>query len=256
MFDRRRLQANTNLIVLFIFTSLLLLILLFTEKMPPNVTEPIRMPNTSLDIYNPWNPETIPFHYLAIYGVILYLSIFSVFLIFDKLNKKKSKLILSILLISLISLVVKQIIVNTIKKIVASPRPNFKGICQPDEDGFCKLESINSEYYKKRLRRLYFGLTSFPSGHSSAIVWFYCLFFSVSFLFFRPILKKKYQTYSLHIIIFLNIVLLSFTVFVCISRIIDYYHRLVDVIVGSSIGLLNGSLFYFFMRKYKKVYFE
>lgn len=131
-----------------------------------------------------------------------------------------------------------------IKNVVAMPRPNFMGMCdykQFDSNYTYYLENIvpgelvNLDDCYANSHDIQDSILSFPSGHSSYTS---SIFFS-SYLIFHKFKKNNLQ------IISFGLGFLSF--YVGISRIMDYYHNVWDVLFGYFLAaFVNILIFSFF----------
>uniref|UniRef100_A0A0K0ERF3 AcidPPc domain-containing protein n=1 Tax=Strongyloides stercoralis TaxID=6248 RepID=A0A0K0ERF3_STRER len=138
---------------------------------------------------------------------------------------------------------------NMGKRIVSRLRPNYIAVCQPkDMEKICP-EGLYSQKYVSNYTCL--GSSdpdehyAFPSGHSS----------HSTYLTFIIIFYLQYRTPSFwgvikHLIQLLVVVL---SIFVCLSRVRDFKHRLSDISGGILLGILFGyGIIYLVLGGFKK----
>ncbi|XP_059057906.1 phospholipid phosphatase 2-like [Achroia grisella] len=127
-------------------------------------------------------------------------------------------------------------LVEVMKGITGSPRPNFFDVCQPDTNRACgnstnyittfKCTSRNfSTYYQNDSFR------SFPSGHASLGV--YAGFFLTWYLQARVF---RWSNRSVLLVPFLQLTFMSLAAVCALTRITDNRHHWWDVLVGVIIG--------------------
>jgi len=143
---------------------------------------------------------------------------------------------------------------SIIKSTVGSLRPHFVSVCDPDiECSSYNMSSYIDEYTCRTTNqhRITDARRSFPSGHAS---------FSAATMAFN-ILYIEYQSQYINYISysgqsstsanmykdtllkpFLEICLIGVAVFIAMSRVLDYYHHLIDVLIGFLLGTVMGLL--------------
>lgn len=137
-----------------------------------------------------------------------------------------------------------------IKNVVAMPRPNFMGMCDYKQFDFNytfylenivpgELVNLNDCY--ANLHDIQDSISSFPSGHSS---------YTSSIFFSSYLIFQKFKKNNLQILLF-GLGFLS--LYVGISRIVDYYHNVWDVLFGYFLSaFVNILIFSFCEIHYKK----
>lgn len=158
------------------------------------------------------------------------------------------------LIFSYMTLACTMMFTEVIKNVVAMPRPNFFYICDYQkinsnytfylenvmidrDNNYFSIADISKCYADSM--RIEDSISSFPSGHSS-----YTLSIALSCFIFTKYTKRK-NIY--HIITFM-LFFLSF--YVGISRIMDYYHNVCDVIFGFFLAICVNILFLFFFNDF------
>lgn len=150
---------------------------------------------------------------------------------------------------------------SIIKSTVGSLRPHFMEVCKPDIMCSDNLTSVyhlvytcqadTSHQYHKIIEE---ARRSFPSGHSSfsaAVMAFNILYIQLRYTRFNSRLKFKgkvlnasFDTSATYLRPFLQIIAMGVASFIAMSRVTDYHHHLIDVLVGlllgTTIGLLVG----------------
>ena len=138
---------------------------------------------------------------------------------------------------------------SIIKTVVGWPRPNFLEVCNPNISCSLNTTKYNMDYVcqgtdlfgdwkrlntDKMMRGISQARRSFPSGHAS---------FSASamaFLVFYVESRIRQEQKSCSLIFlkpFIQLILISIAVFIGMSRVKDYYHHLIDVLVGATLGI-------------------
>lgn len=107
---------------------------------------------------------------------------------------------------------------ENLKNIVGRHRPDFNHRCMPDIYGLCtgKAETLIE------------GKKSFPSGHSSTS--FYPVFYLI---YIFKVFKKKSFNHILTLAI-----LISLSMFVCYTRVINNKHFVTDLIGGATVAFI------------------
>ena len=109
-------------------------------------------------------------------------------------------------------------------------------------------DDTSHQYHKiiKEARR------SFPSGHSSfsaAVMAFNILYIQLRYKVFDSQMKLNgkvfsgsFDTSTTYLRLFLQVIAIGVASFIAMSRVTDYYHHLVDVLVGFLLGTIIGLL--------------
>lgn len=139
-------------------------------------------------------------------------------------------------MIYLYGLIFNLSLVEVMKGITGSPRPNFFAVCQPDTNKACQngTEYITSFECTSTNFSMYYkndSFRSFPSGHASIGV--YWGFFLTWYLQKRVF---KWRNRSVVFIPFLQMTFMSLAAVCALTRITDNRHHWWDVLVGVLIG--------------------
>ncbi|TKR80401.1 hypothetical protein L596_014481 [Steinernema carpocapsae] len=123
---------------------------------------------------------------------------------------------------------------NVGKRTMSRLRPNFLSVCQPDLATLCPLDRSNryvSSYtcLGESNPDLHY---SFPSGHAT-----HSAFFAVFMILY---LNKRLRVPD-PIRPFLQFAIFLLAFYICLSRVRDFKHRLVDVVGGAILGGSIGS---------------
>lgn len=150
----------------------------------------------------------------------------------------------------------------SIKWNVGRPRPDYFNRCFPSIDlnnstavhqkikeissskHFSCEASLKNDTFSKLIRNkdLIDGRCSFPSGHSSEI--FMCVYFTALYIWGKTkAFTKKYKHQSWRFCS--GFFILSYPVYVAISRLQDYRHHWQDILVGSIIGIFSAHISYY-----------
>lgn len=203
---------SNRFITISLTTTLILLICVFTNLLPVKERE-INFNDSKIRCI--MKKDTIP------YSVVIVISaIYALLPLFWIEIRKMHRFILFVH--SIQAHLSTFIITNICKSFVGKLRPDFIERCDPIDNLCTGDKSEISE-----------GRKSFPSGHTSTI--------NCAFGFYLIILVK-YKKMNAFNIIFL-IMLLFFSVFVSLSRIMDNKHFPSDVIWGFNIGLFFSIFF-------------
>ena len=137
---------------------------------------------------------------------------------------------------------------SIIKTVVGWPRPNFLEVCNPNisctlnntkynMDFACQGTDLFGDWKRLNTDKMMRGISqarrSFPSGHTS---------FSASamaFLVFYVESRIHQEQKGCRLILlkpFIQLILISIAVVIGMSRVKDYYHHLIDVLVGATLG--------------------
>ncbi|KAF7701661.1 Lipid phosphate phosphatase 1 [Cucumispora dikerogammari] len=236
---------------LIVLTTLLLFIAgsLFIT---PNIPWPPTVPITSFDIKKPLKKETISMSTLGIIVTSLILFSFLIFYFVDTLTPRKTAILFDFLICSTILYTILFLFMQGVKLYAGEPRPNFYAMCNPDRLGYCDIST------QQRVKLVIFGRTSFPSGHSATITFFGLLTALVIITYPVPELfqaKVGFLLYSIFSIT--SITMIGFLIiFVCYSRIWDYYHRVIDVVVGAVMGIIVSVIAIPIKKNIFKKYFQ
>jgi phosphatidate phosphatase len=150
------------------------------------------------------------------------------------------------------------VITSTIKNTSGSLRPHFLSVCNPNVTCSVNNSSYNINYAcqvpttKEYQKRINIARRSFPSGHASfsaAVMAFNILYVEFRFRLVnlqspkckRSMFSPRDDLYSF-LRPFLQISFISVASFISMSRVSDYYHHLVDVMVGFLLGTFIGLL--------------
>lgn len=247
-----------NIIFLILLCPISVLLFYFIKKLPKTLTLPVKMPETSLNISYSRQEGTVKMKHLTYFALILNIVIFCIFISYDNLNLTKILILIQFFCLSFIHFIMTCISFKLLKRIISSPRPFFKSVCNPNSEGFCSpypllyYISSNADYDKERVVTLSKGMSSMPSGHAAQAVYHSCSFIANSiFLYLNVVGLSRFQRIFLIII---NVFHLILTVYICMTRVFDYYHRIVDVLVGSFLGIFFGVCYFFFIQMYKRNY--
>ena len=139
---------------------------------------------------------------------------------------------------------------STIKTVVGRPRPNFLAVCNPNitctpdntqfnMDYVCQGTELFGDWKRlntdeKKMRGVNQARRSFPSGHASHSA-------SVATFAFLYI-EKRIKTPESNLLVLLKplmqLIWICVSLFMCMSRVKDYYHHLDDVIFGAILGMI------------------
>ena len=150
-------------------------------------------------------------------------------------------------------------ITSIIKSTVGSLRPHFIDVCNPDVDCSNYSNDVYHLNYTCQANKSYEtqkiinqARLSFPSGHSSfsaAVMGFNILYIQFRYKVFdfrvngnKSPSNVSFGASTAYIKLFLQILSLGVACFISMSRLMDYYHHLVDVMVGFIIGAIIGIL--------------
>ena len=145
-------------------------------------------------------------------------------------------------------------ITSVIKSIVGSLRPHFMAVCNPDVDCSKYSNDVYILNYTCLANKNYESLEtinearrSFPSGHSSvsaAVMGFNILYIQLRYkdLIFRENLYRilGFDMCTVYLRLFLQILCIGVACFIAMSRVMDYYHHMIDVTAGFLLGSLIG----------------
>ena len=145
-------------------------------------------------------------------------------------------------------------ITSVIKSIVGSLRPHFMAVCNPDVDCSKYSNDVYILNYTCLANKNYESLEtinearrSFPSGHSSvsaAVMGFNILYIQLRYkdLIFRENLYRiiGLDMCTVYLRLFLQILCIGVACFIAMSRVMDYYHHMIDVAAGFLLGSLIG----------------
>ena len=151
------------------------------------------------------------------------------------------------------------LITAIIKSTVGSLRPHFIAVCNPDIDCFENSTSVYHLNYTCQANLSYEdqktineARRSFPSGHSSfsaAVMTFNIIYIQLRYRIFKfqiecngNISSPDFDASTTYFRLLMQISSIGITSFIAMSRVKDYYHHLVDVLVGFTIGVLIGYL--------------
>ena len=145
-------------------------------------------------------------------------------------------------------------ITSVIKSTVGSLRPHFMEVCNPDVD--CSKYSndvyllnytcqANKNYESQEI--IIEARRSFPSGHSSvsaAVMGFNILYIQLRYkdLNFRELFYRNlgFNMCTVYLRLFLQILCIGVACFIAMSRVMDYYHHMIDVTSGFLLGSIIG----------------
>lgn len=229
-----------------------LLILFSTLFIKPNIKWPPKIPTTNLNIKMPKTTELISMITLSIIIFLLHFYIFFIFIFIDKLNQKKILILFNFLISSFIVFSFLLLIIQIMKLYFAIPRPNCIALCKPDKLGYCDIST------NERKKLVIFSLTSFPSGHAASITYFTVLS-SLLVLTYPISIFFKLEYGTLYYIIFSIVSLYIFIIInllVCFSRIWDYYHRVIDILIGVILGTIFSLITIIIKQKIFNNYFN
>ncbi|CAG9805153.1 unnamed protein product [Chironomus riparius] len=186
----------------------------------------------------------------AVYGWALFLPPIAVYvgeLIFSYGHKMKLKTRFTGALCSMLSLMYYyfadfaclHVIMTAAKVLVGSYRPIFFELCMPDKLENCTANTWITDYTctNQTIYHRYYGMsTSFFSGH--ALLTSFAGAFVVLYLQFR--FHSKHSKFTSFWLPFIQTIILCVAFFGGISRIVDHHHHVIDVVVGTIIGILGS----------------
>lgn len=186
--------------------------------------------------------ETMPVYVTVIMVAFLLIIPFLVELVLECISNKSARRSLLYLFCLVVSFSGCFFIVESLKIVVARPRPDFYSRCEIDDpgDGISPLLTSNCNTTDKSRRDE--ANLSFPSGHSSYSMFgsAICSFYIMKvFLFTEKGKINKDMFFARCVVCFLPLIPAIFT---AISRTFDYRHFPSDVITGMIIGLIFGFL--------------
>ena len=169
-----------------------------------------------------------------------------------QLLKRISKLIFSLTWCMAATLMITSVIKST----VGSLRPHFMDVCTPNVDCTQYSNDIyvlnytcqaNKDHESQKIVEE--ARRSFPSGHSSfsaAVMGFNILYIQLryKFSFFWVNCNRNFilDASAAYLRLFLQILSIGVACFIAMSRVMDYYHHMVDVIAGFLLGTIIGLL--------------
>ncbi|KAL1284911.1 Lipid phosphate phosphatase-related protein type 1 [Trichinella pseudospiralis] len=112
-------------------------------------------------------------------------------------------------------------------------RPHFLAVCKPGIDwNHCAGVALSSQNCTQtNVHALLSARHSFPSGHASAAV------YSVTFLLLYLLSLRNRNSVKLNNFDRISLSLYAlWSLFVCVSRVTDYWHHVTDVVGGSVLG--------------------
>ena len=145
-------------------------------------------------------------------------------------------------------------ITSVIKSTVGFLRPHFMEVCNPDVD--CSKYSndvyllnytcqANKNYESQEI--IIEARRSFPSGHSSvsaAVMGFNILYIQLRYkdVNFRELFYRNlgFNMCTVYLRLFLQILCIGVACFIAMSRVMDYYHHMIDVTSGFLLGSIIG----------------
>lgn len=230
----------------------------------------------NLDIHKEFKKDTVPFIFVlvivAILPIFAFIGYMIVYLVKEK-NKNRKKVnndseknsnefinkltesptslnnpkkIFNILTFYFSALLTKTLIVNILKMTICEPRPDFVERCKPFSINNVQLLSNKEKDINFNLKRIYMGLTSFPSGHTSSSFLFYLFIAYYLKKFFLNQFDKKNFYFNIFVI---TTFWLPF--FVGYTRYLDNKHHIHDIIGGALVGALVFIIFSYGRRKNK-----
>lgn len=144
---------------------------------------------------------------------------------------------------------------EVLKTVVAMPRPNFFYMCNYKQirtdyqyylDNVKIGQIVNLDNCYGTEEDISDSILSFPSGHSS-----YSLSIALSSFIFTYFMKKKYFPGLASFMLFF------LAIYVGVSRIMDYYHNVWDVLFGFFLACcISATCFIIFYDTLKKVFHE
>uniref|UniRef100_A0AC35TNU5 AcidPPc domain-containing protein n=1 Tax=Rhabditophanes sp. KR3021 TaxID=114890 RepID=A0AC35TNU5_9BILA len=208
-----------------------------------------------VEIYNPFRPDTIPAAsmsklYNLIYAIIIPATefLFIKFIWAKRFPAERDFSFFATLITNTIFFVIimlsgdllLDVTANIAKRTISRLRPNYMDVCKPANlDVLCPY---GSQYYVSNYTCT--GLSdpdlhyAFPSGHSA-----HSAYFAVVMIFY---LQARFIKTS-PIKFFLQFFTATLAIFVCLTRVRDFKHRLSDVAGGVMLGTLFGLAVIFFV---------
>jgi len=158
----------------------------------------------------------------------------------------------------LFGLLFTNLITNVGKLTIGRLRPNFLSVCQPNiqnlyTSDLCRtktylIPNIDFKCMQPNPKEVFDSRKSFPSGHSSLS------FFSMVYL--ALFLSSVWQCRQLGKLLprTIQLTLITFALFVALSRVSDHKHHPTDVIAGSLIGILCALFTFSYHRRFLNEY--
>lgn len=229
-----------------VYLLILLFALIWGATKTPRETDFSYADISIMHRYVPENKTYAPVWYLLIMIVLIPLIMIVVSCLWFLRDRNKKRLLWDIhsaVLGSFGAISSQLLLVVIIKNIAGISRPDLLNRCIPDLSNVSQIDSMITRNYclQSNIPLLNEGFRSFPSGHSSTI--YASQTFLALFLFGKvQFTCRKYFTWKLVIsIIYPAITAMK----IAFSRVSDNRHKVLDVILGSMIGLLFGIFFYF-----------
>ncbi|KAL5249637.1 hypothetical protein ACHWQZ_G018484 [Mnemiopsis leidyi] len=191
---------------------------------------------------------------------ILTISLMGIWLLLQKKKFKDNRTLFYLAIyFVLLGGVLVNLFTNVFKHLRGGLRPHFLKACIPNEEIVRKLNEEGITWVNITLTKIICTAKgkpeyrwSFPSGHSSEA--FFGGILSILILQKLPILQKspelKSQLESLWLTAraSLQFLILTFSSWVAVSRLVDYHHHWWDVLAGSLLGVLFAVvLFYWYL---------
>uniref|UniRef100_A0A0K0FIJ3 AcidPPc domain-containing protein n=1 Tax=Strongyloides venezuelensis TaxID=75913 RepID=A0A0K0FIJ3_STRVS len=208
------------------------------------------------EIYYPFREDTVSSKLISRINKIITIVVVimgETFLYYLKKNEGNKKILLRNVVFFLLIFYIGDMALegtgNMGKRVVSRLRPNYIAVCQPENMEKICPEGVYSQKYVSNYTCL--GSSdpdehyAFPSGHSS----------HSSYMAFIITFYLQYRTPYLWDVIkhFIQLLVVSLSIFVPLSRVRDFKHRLSDVSGGLLLGILFGyGIIYLVLGRLKK----
>ncbi|CEF61742.1 Phosphatidic acid phosphatase type 2/haloperoxidase domain-containing protein [Strongyloides ratti] len=195
------------------------------------------------EIYHPFREDTISSKLISRTNkmiTVIVVIMGEVFLYYSKKNERNKNILIRNVVFFLLIFYIGDMALegtgNMAKRIISRLRPNYISVCQPQD-----MKKICPEkFYSQKYVSNYTCLGSsdpdehyaFPSGHSS----------HSSYLAFIITFYLQYRTPNLWGVVkhLIQLLVVALSIFVSLSRVRDFKHRLSDISGGILLGILFG----------------